>query len=64
MKSSAFREEKLTYWQLIFRQSKVNGGYYRGEELARHRWDWPKGTYLQRRLHKLKLPERGTRHED
>jgi hypothetical protein len=46
-----------TYWQLIFLQSKVNGASYKGEALARHTWDWPKETYLQRRLHRIKLLE-------
>jgi hypothetical protein len=47
--------DKPTYWQLIFLQSKVNGASYNGDALARHNWDWPKGTYLQRRLHRIKF---------
>ena len=46
---------KPTYWQSIFLQSKVNGASYNGEALARHNWNWPKGTYLQRRLHEVKF---------
>jgi hypothetical protein len=44
-----------TPWQIIFALSKANGGEYRGEELPEfHGWQWPTGTYLQRRLEKLK----------
>jgi len=31
-------------------QSKVNGAVYLGEQLPGVRWEWPKDTYLQRRL--------------
>ena len=41
---------KLTYWQGVFLQSKVNGASYNGEALPGHVWSWPKDTYLQRRL--------------
>jgi hypothetical protein len=41
---------KPTYWQLVFSQSKVNGGVYAGDLLERHSWAWPKNTYFQRRL--------------
>ena len=27
------KRDRLTYWQLIFLQSKVNGGFSRGEDL-------------------------------
>jgi hypothetical protein len=46
---------KPTYWQAIFLQSKVNGASYNGEALARYSWNWPKGTYLQRRLREVKF---------
>lgn len=54
------REVKSTdtepsYWQLIFMQSKVNGAAYNGEELPGRNWEWPKNTYLQRRLQKTKF---------
>jgi hypothetical protein len=42
---------KLTCWQWVFLQSKVNGASYEGETLPGHVWSWPKNTYLQRRLH-------------
>lgn len=41
---------KPSYWQSIFLQSKVNGAAYNGEELPGRSWNWPKNTYLQRRL--------------
>ena len=37
-------------WQLVFAQSKVNGGRYSEEELPFGTWNWPKDTYLQQRL--------------
>lgn len=42
-------KEHLSYWQLIFSQSKANGAPYHDEELPVSNWDWPKDTYLQRR---------------
>ena len=50
MKSTESHLEKPSYWQLVFLQSKVNGAAYTGEELPGRNWDWPKDTYLQRRL--------------
>ena len=44
--------DKPSYWQLVFLQSKVNGAAYYGEELPGRNWNWPKDTYLQRRLRK------------
>ena len=44
-----------TYWQLIFLQSKVNGASYKGEALSRQNWDWPKDTYFQRRMQRIKF---------
>ena len=52
MKPTENELEKPSYWQLIFMQSKVNGAPYSGEELPGRHWDWPKETYLQRRLRK------------
>ena len=46
--------EKLSYWQLIFLQSKANGAWYDGEKLTGQKWDWPENTYLQRRLQYLR----------
>jgi hypothetical protein len=49
MKSVEVRR-KLTYWQQVFVQSKVNGASYDGEALPGQVWSWPKNTYRQRRL--------------
>jgi hypothetical protein len=50
MKSIDGTLHKPSYWQLVFMQSKANGAAYNGEGLPRRSWDWPKNTYLQRRL--------------
>ena len=54
MKSTETETQKPSYWQLIFLQSKVNGGSYNGEALPGHNWNWPKDTYLQRRLRRAR----------
>lgn len=43
-----------TFWQLVFFQSKVNGGHYKGDSLPQHRWSWPSNTWFQLRREKLK----------
>jgi hypothetical protein len=43
-------EVKLSYWQLIFLQSKVNGCVYNVDELTQVNWQWPKKTWFQERL--------------
>lgn len=52
---------KPSSWQLVFSQSKANGAPYRGEQLPNLSWEWPKDTYLQRRLKHLgvKMAENG-----
>ncbi len=40
----------MSYWQLIFLQSKVNRGAYDGDRLPRQNWDWPQQTWFQKRL--------------
>ena len=50
MKSTETDLEKLSFWQLVFAQSKVNGAAYSGEQLPGRNWNWPKDTYLQRKL--------------
>lgn len=50
MKTTKIDFVKCSFWQLVLLQSKVNGALYRGEQLPRLHWDWPKDTYLQRRL--------------
>jgi hypothetical protein len=50
-----------SFWQLVFSQSKVNGASYSGEQLTSRIWDWPKDTYLQRRLRESKSYPTGNR---
>jgi hypothetical protein len=50
MRSIKLYSEKPSFWQLVFSQSKANGADYYGEELPGYTWNWPKNTYLQRRL--------------
>jgi hypothetical protein len=45
-----FHEHKLSRWQIIVLQSKVNGCLYRGEDLPQTHWEWPKKTWFQERL--------------
>jgi len=54
-------EDKLSYWQLVFLQSKSNGCSYRGEDLPQINWGWPKKTWFQEKLGRhLKDPEFAT----
>ena len=46
--------ERPSFWQMVFSHSKVNGAPYNGEQLPGRIWDWPKDTYLQKRLHESK----------
>ena len=51
-------EDKISYWQLIFLQSKANGCSYRGKDLPDMKWQWPRDTWFQERLsHHLKALE-------
>jgi len=43
---SADDEAKLSYWQLIFLQSRANGCLYNVGDLRQANWQWPKDTYL------------------
>ena len=48
-------ENKISYWQLIFLQSKANGCSYRSEDLPHMKWQWPRDTWFQEQLsHHLK----------
>jgi hypothetical protein len=49
MKSQAIECEEMSFWQMIFSQSKANGAQYSGETLPICCWNWPLDTYLQRR---------------
>jgi len=55
MKATDSDRDRPSYWQLVFLQSKVNGAAYTGEELPGRNWNWPKNTYLQRRLQRRKF---------
>jgi hypothetical protein len=45
---NCFRRQGI--WRRIFLRSPANGAMYQGDQLPRRYWDWPKDTYLQRRL--------------
>ena len=49
MRSQIVDHEELSFWQLVFSQSKVNGAKYTGEMLPVLTWNWPVDTYFQRR---------------
>ena len=40
----------MSYWQLIFTQSKANGCLYKEDKLPDHPWHWPQKTWFQQRL--------------
>lgn len=40
----------MNNWEWIFRQSKVNDGFYDGDRLSVQNWDWPRQTWFQARL--------------
>ncbi|MGE5219968.1 MAG: hypothetical protein ACM3SP_23445 [Chloroflexota bacterium] len=42
-------QNRMSYWQLIFSQSKVNGAPYNDDDLPFLKWNWPRDTFLQRR---------------
>ena len=51
-------EDKISYWQLIFLQSKANGCSYRAKDLPHMKWQWPRDTWFQEQLsHHLKALE-------
>ncbi len=39
----------MNVWESIFRQSRVNNGYYDEDKLPQLKWDWPRGTWFQSR---------------
>lgn len=44
------QENKISYWQLIFLQSRANGCCYNPEDCPRVSWQWPKDTWFQDRV--------------
>lgn len=49
MKSKENSRNRLSYWQLIFCKSKVNGAPHKDDDLPVSNWDWPTDTYLSSR---------------
>lgn len=43
-------ELKYSFWQFVFLQSRANGGFYKIDNLPQAYWQWPKQTWLQKRL--------------
>ena len=41
-------------WQIIFAASKANDGVYDGDKLPEHYFPFPRGTWLERRLEKIR----------
>lgn len=54
MRANQISLEKLSVWQQIFLQSKANGAPYYGDLLPGRDWNWPKDSYLKRRLKRLR----------
>lgn len=48
---------KESYWQLVFAQSKVNGGLYSDDHLVTNNWNWPQDTFFQRRLRQVRVEQ-------
>jgi hypothetical protein len=48
----------MTSWQLIFLHSRVNDSAYGGDSLPAQSWEWPRGTWFQRRLGYLRALRR------
>ncbi|HEY2990176.1 MAG TPA: hypothetical protein VGL11_20855 [Candidatus Binatia bacterium] len=46
--------EKPSFWQQVFLQSKVNGAPYFGDSLPGQHWNWPKDSYLKRKLKRVR----------
>ena len=44
----------MKVWEAIFRQSRVNDGYYDERLLPQGKWDWPTGTWFQTRLDQMR----------
>jgi hypothetical protein len=44
----------MNSWELIFQVSRVNGESYDEDRLPIQNWEWPRGTWFQRRLRHLR----------
>lgn len=49
-RSHGNEKDKISYWQLVFLQSKANGCSYRDENLPSMKWRWPRDTWFQEKL--------------
>jgi hypothetical protein len=49
----------MNTWEIIFIQSKVNNSIYNGDSLLSHNWSWPRETWFQERLRRLRKQQRG-----
>lgn len=47
----------MNVWESIFAQSPANNGFYNGDKLPQQNWDWPKGTWFQARLERIRERE-------
>ena len=47
----------MNAWESIFLQSPVNAGRYVADELPQQIWDWPKETWFQARLDRIREHE-------
>jgi len=55
----------MSFWQLIFLQSRANNGAHCEDTLPAQNWDWPQGTWFQKRLHDIrKTQRRGLQRKD
>lgn len=54
----------MTPWQLIFAQSIANSGRYAGEHLPVYHWNWPQGTWFQKRRSFLRRRRHPTVHDE
>ncbi len=55
------QKHKPSFWQQVFSQSKVNGASYYGEQLPGTNWNWPKDTFLQRKLREARAAQANTK---
>ena len=44
----------MNMWESVFLQSRANDGYYDEEGLPDQAWPWPKETWFQERLCKVR----------
>jgi len=44
----------MNSWEVIFQNSKANNADYYGDRLPVQNWDWPQGTWFQKRLRRLR----------